>query len=51
MRQEAAKALSKIGDARAIVPLADMMSDSDPAMPNVAVQSFRDTVDKSQEKH
>ncbi len=29
VRQAAAKAISKIGDARAIVPLADMMCDSD----------------------
>ncbi len=49
VRQAAADALSKIGDARAIVPLADMMNDADPATRDFAVRSFHDTVNASQE--
>ncbi len=49
VRQAAADALSKIGDARAIIPLADLMSDADPSTRDIAVRSFHDTVDKSEE--
>ncbi len=49
VRQAAADALSKIGDARAIVPLADLMSDADPSTRDVALQSFHEVVDKSEE--
>ncbi|MGZ4906417.1 MAG: HEAT repeat domain-containing protein [Halobacteriota archaeon] len=49
VRQAAADALSKIGDARAIIPLADLMSDVDPTTRDIAVRSFHDTVDKSEE--
>ncbi|MGZ4907751.1 MAG: HEAT repeat domain-containing protein [Halobacteriota archaeon] len=49
VRRAAADALGKIGDPRAIVPLADMMSDADPTTRDVAVQAFHDTVDKSEE--
>ncbi len=49
VRQAAADALSKIGDARAIIPLADLMSDADPSTRDVAVRSFHDTVDASEE--
>jgi HEAT repeat protein len=49
VRQAAAEALGKIGDARAIVPLADLMSEGEGSVSEVARRAFHDTVAASEE--
>ena len=49
VRKAAAEALSKIGDARAIIPLADLMSDGDTNTGELARLSFHDTIKASEE--
>ncbi|MGZ7132648.1 MAG: HEAT repeat domain-containing protein, partial [Halobacteriota archaeon] len=49
VRKAAAEALSKIGDARAIVPLADLMIEADPKTRQVARNALHDTVEATEE--
>lgn len=49
VRKAAAEALSKIGDARAVIPLADLMSEGDTNTGEVARLAFHDTIKASEE--
>ena len=49
VRRAAAEALSKIGDARAIIPLADLMSEGDTDTGEAARLAFHDTIKASEE--
>jgi HEAT repeat protein len=49
VRIAAAKALSKIGDARALIPLADLMHEGDRNICEVARRAFHDTVTATEE--
>jgi HEAT repeats len=49
VRMAAAEALSKIGDARALVPLAELMCEGDSNICEVARRAFHDTVTATEE--